>query len=598
MTATTTPDSAGGDGAKRATAHDAIHPINFTDAGRSPTPFEPYLNDPPTAKLVEFFQRKGLAALKLEDQREQWYQDWLAYQAEHRLYASVMSPAEFSGLGNRFDVLRYARFLEVFGYFSPAHGYSAQVTFLGLWSILTGDNIALKHEAIAALERGELLAFAVSERAHGSDLLGNEFVLAAADSGGFVANGSKYYIGNANVAAIISVLARQEDSTTTGRARRSPAVLFALRPAQSKSYRNVQKIRTLGVRAGFVGAFDVTDHHLTESDVIAQGRRAWDAVFGAITLGKFFLGFGSIGICEHALAEALEHMNSRILYGKPVTAMPHIRARMGQAYARLTAMKLYAYRALDYVHAAREDDRRYQLFCAVQKAKVSTEGVKVMSLLSECVGAKGFEADTYFEMALRDAQLFPGLEGSAHINLALTAQFAARYFEETDDNLVEPPSLLSGDASRQENSYLFNARTGGIQRIAFPPYLAPYQPLEAVSNVRRFVRQIKLFQAFLESQAPDAADDLHLSITIGECVATIAYAQLIAENCARLRIAPEAVSAIFHLLVSDLSKSALALASLAELDELARRRARRIIAVPRASGDDWAYLTTRMQPAP
>jgi acyl-CoA dehydrogenase len=271
---------------------------------------------------------------------------------------------------------------------------------------------------------------------------------------------------------------------------------------------------------------------------------------------------------------------------------------MGQAYARLTAMKLYAYRALDYVHAAREDDRRYQLFCAVQKAKVSTEGVKVMSLLSECVGAKGFEADTYFEMALRDAQLFPGLEGSAHINLALTAQFAARYFEETDDNLVEPPSLLSGDASRQENSYLFNARTGGIQRIAFPPYLAPYQPLEAVSNVRRFVRQIKLFQAFLESQAPDAADDLHLSITIGECVATIAYAQLIAENCARLRIAPEAVSAIFHLLVSDLSKSALALASLAELDELARRRARRIIAVPRASGDDWAYLTTRMQPAP
>ena len=87
--------------------------------------------------------------------------------------------------------------------------------------------------------------------------------------------------------------------------------------------------------------------------------------------------------------------------------MPHIRATTAQAYARLTAMKLYAYRALDYVHAASADDRRYLLFCAVQKAKVSTEGVKVMSLLSECIGAKGFESDTYFEMALRDSSSSP-----------------------------------------------------------------------------------------------------------------------------------------------------------------------------------------------
>src|SRR5439155_21740193 len=118
------------------------------------------------------------------------------------------------------------------------------------------------------------------------------------------------------------------------------------------------------------------------------------------------------------------HLTQRTLYGRPVIQRPHIRAMIAQASARLTAMKLYAYRALDYVHAARADDRRYLLYCAVQKAKVSTEGVKVMAQLSECIGAKGFEAaDTYFEMALRDAQLIPGLESSAHINLGLAAQF-------------------------------------------------------------------------------------------------------------------------------------------------------------------------------
>src|SRR5207253_101043 len=130
-------------------------------------------------------------------------------------------------------------------------------------------------------------------------------------------------------------------------------------------------------------AFDVVQHELPPTDVIAEGRDAWDAVFGTVTLGKFFLGFGSIGICEHALHEALRHLRTRILYGAPVIAMPHIRALVAQARARLIAMKLYAYRALDYVHGASEADRRYLLFCAVQKAKVSTEAVKVMALLSE-----------------------------------------------------------------------------------------------------------------------------------------------------------------------------------------------------------------------
>ncbi len=209
------------------------------------------------------------------------------------------------------------------------------------------------------------------------------------------------------------------------------------------------------MRSAFVGEFEVKEHEFPQSDVIAAGRDAWDAIFGAITLGKFFLPFGSLGICEHALAEAGTHLNHRILYGKPAITMPHLQFAMAQAYARLTAMKLYAYRALDYLQAARAADRRYLLYCAVQKAKVSTEGVKVVSQLSECIGAKGFEADTYFEMALRDVQLFPGLEGSTHINLTLTAQFIPQYFDRAAAELPIPSSLAASPETPPGNPYLF-----------------------------------------------------------------------------------------------------------------------------------------------
>ena len=209
-------------GAKR----EAIYPLAFS-AGRRSGATDIYLVDPTFRKLVEFFETKGLRAVKDEDRREQWYEDWIAYQAAHGLYASVLSPKSYSTLGFEFDLLKLTRFLEVFGYFSPAHGYSLQVTFLGLFSILMGTNSALKQEAVAILESGGLLAFGVSEQSHGADLLANEFTLGKNRPGHLLANGKKYYIGNANAAAMISILGRMDDERSRG--KRPPPVLLRLR---------------------------------------------------------------------------------------------------------------------------------------------------------------------------------------------------------------------------------------------------------------------------------------------------------------------------------------------------------------------------------
>jgi len=213
-------------------SHAAIYPQSLL--GES-TGCETYLRDPAVGALREFFQKKGLTALKLEDQREAWYEDWLAFGAKHRLYAGVLSPKEFSTLGGQFDLLRYTRFLEAFAQFSPAHGYSLQVSFLGLFAILMGQNAALKREAVAVLESGGLLAFGVSEKEHGSDLLATEFTIKHVGDR-WVADGKKYYIGNANAAGMIAVLARKEEADTAQK-KRAPLALFALRPKTSPGTR-------------------------------------------------------------------------------------------------------------------------------------------------------------------------------------------------------------------------------------------------------------------------------------------------------------------------------------------------------------------------
>ena len=51
--------------------------------------------------------------------------------------------------------------------------------------------------------------FGVSEKTHGSDLLGGDFKITLSAPGRFVAAGTKYYIGNSSVAAMIAVLAKR-----------------------------------------------------------------------------------------------------------------------------------------------------------------------------------------------------------------------------------------------------------------------------------------------------------------------------------------------------------------------------------------------------
>jgi acyl-CoA dehydrogenase len=254
-------------------------------------------------------------------------------------------------------------------------------------------------------------------------------------------------------------------------------------------------------------------------------------------------------------------VTTRTLYAKPVIEMPHIRLYMAKAYARLAAMKLYAYRAADYFQSASENDRRYQLFAAVQKAKVSTDGVRVIDQLLECIGARGFEAETYFEMALRDIRLLPVLEGSSHINFALAGQFMQAYFCGSDEKAAAPPISSNGN----ENEYLYRARAAAPKSVTFADPSRAYANLKHIASVSAFVQQLHAFRSFAESF--DTTDDTETAIAIGKCVSIFAFAQLVAEHVSLLRAPDPIVSLMFDLLVEDISAQALQLAAARNLSD-------------------------------
>lgn len=76
-------------------------------------------------------------------------------------------------------------------------------------------------------------------------------------------------------------------------------------------------------------------------------------------------------------------------------------------------------------------------------------------------------------------------------------------------------------------------------------------------------------------------------------MAILAYSQLVAENAAQCAMPPQIVSTIFHLLINDLSSSALALASFGNFGPASQPLIQRMIAIPATTNPDWDFVLQR-----
>ena len=202
------------------------------------------------------------------------------------------------------------------------------------------ENDALKQRAATLLEDGAIFAFGLSEKEHGADVYSTEMRLDPDGAGGYTANGSKYYIGNGNEAEMVSVFGKMGD---TGE------YVFFNANYHHKKY---ELIKNIVNSQSYVSEFALREYPIPASEILSRGQYAWDCALNTVNIGKYNLGWASIGICTHALYEAIRHAANRTLYGMKVTDFPHVKQLFTDAYARLVAMKLFALRAADYMRVA------------------------------------------------------------------------------------------------------------------------------------------------------------------------------------------------------------------------------------------------------
>lgn len=516
-----------------------FNPATFTGAEYDPKSRQAMLD------TVAFFEHKGLAAIREDAKHNVWQDDWMKYQRDHGIFATMLTA---EGYGDdpeaRFDLYRLCPMSEILAFYGEAYQYPLQVSVLGVGPIWMSDNDEQKRELAQMLKEGGVAAFGMSEKEHGADLYSNEMKLTELGDGAYRADGEKYYIGNAQIAGKISTMGK---NATTGE------YCNWVVSSEHPNYKYVKDIEVPELGQARVGHYQLIEYPISERDILKTGPQAWDDGLSSINIGKFQVGFAACGIAAHSFYEAITHANNRIIYGKPVTNFPHIRAFLSEAFCRANAMKLYALRSRDYFRVMGPEDRRYLLFNPIQKMKVTTEGGDVLRLLMDVVCAKGYETENFLSNAYATADMLFRLEGTAHVNMSLVLKFMQNYLF----NPVEYPTIGIVDEMKDDNN-IFNQTTGGLAKVRFPDCFAAYEGVN-LPNVNRFKEQISVFRELIGNECPDDSlrKNMDYMLNYGEIFTMIVYAQLVLEGAKLNNVADDLIDQIFKLFVKDVNRYAL-----------------------------------------
>ncbi|MCP4678904.1 MAG: acyl-CoA dehydrogenase [Deltaproteobacteria bacterium] len=499
-------------------------------------------------KTIAFFEERGKRQLKEDDHNRTWYADFLEFIKKEKVFSKMLTPPDYADGDEdcRWDTWRNCELNEILGFYGLCYWYTWQVSILGLGPIWMSANEEPKQRAAGLLRDGAIFAFGLSEQKHGADVYSTEMKLTPKDDGTYRADGEKYYIGNGNKAEMVS---------TFGKMAETDDYVFFVANYQRDQYDCVKNVCN---SQNYVAQYALNDYPVTEADVLSKGKDAWYTALNTVNVGKYNLGWASIGICTHAFYEAINHASHRRLYNMHVTDFPHVKQMFVDAYTRLVAMKLFALRASDYMRTASLEDRRYLLYNPIVKMKVTTQGEQVVDLLWDIIAAKGFEKDTYFESAARDIRALPKLEGTVHVNMALIVKFMPNFFFFP----AEYPEIEQQSEARHDAFLFDQGPSKGLGKIQFHDYSIVYDKWD-LPNINLFKEQTATFKEFLAGATPDEDQrkDIDFLLCLGEIFTLVAYGQLILENAPLYKVDDDIIDQIFDFMVRDFSKFALILYS-------------------------------------
>ena len=250
-----------------------------------------------------------------------------------------------------------------------------------------------KRKYLPGLISGEHVgALAMSESGAGSDVVGMK-LKAEKVQGGYVLNGTKFWITNAAYADTLVVYAK------TGEGSRG--ITTFLIEKDMAGFSVGQKIDKMGMRGSPTGELVFDDCEVPDEQVMGPENGGVAVLMSGLDYERTVLAGIQLGIMQACLDTVLPYVRERKQFGKPIGAFQLMQAKVADMYVALNSARAYVYqvaRACDAGQTTRFDAAGAILYASESAVRVANEAVQAL-------GGAGYTKDWPVERYFRDAKL-------------------------------------------------------------------------------------------------------------------------------------------------------------------------------------------------
>jgi isovaleryl-CoA dehydrogenase len=235
-------------------------------------------------------------------------------------------------------------------------------------------------------------SLAMSEANAGSDVMSMK-LKADAVQGGYVLNGTKFWITNAAYADTLVVYAN-----TSGGGR---GITTFLIEKDMEGFSIGQKIDKMGMRGSPTAELVFNDCFVGEEQVMGPENGGAAVLMSGLDYERTVLAGIQLGIMQACLDVVLPYLRERKQFGKPIGAFQLMQAKVADMYVALNSARAYVYAVAKSCDAGRTT--RFDAAGAILLA--SENAVKVANEAVQALGGAGYTKDWPVERYYRDAKL-------------------------------------------------------------------------------------------------------------------------------------------------------------------------------------------------
>ena len=237
---------------------------------------------------------------------------------------------------------------------------------------------------------GEVVgAMGMTEPGAGTDVLGMGTV-ARKDDGGYVLDGRKTFITNGPEADVFVVYAKLDGRITTFLVDRG----FA-------GFSTSAKIPKLGMRASSMSELIFEGVRVPRENLLGSEGGGVTNMMRNLEIERLGLAAMSLGIAQRCLDEMVRYAQERKAFGKPIHEHGQIQRHIGEAYARVEAIRALVYAVAGTVSPT----QRNRLGTDAAKLFASTAAKEVADSAIQVLGGYGYCSEYRVEQFWRDAKL-------------------------------------------------------------------------------------------------------------------------------------------------------------------------------------------------